>query len=113
MLIIKTIPEITVPVDVQVPGEAELSRIQATWKLHGFDEANARVKAIHAGEIDDQQLVAEDLLGLADVKDEQGKDLAFTPELVVQLMQMTYVRQPLIGSWFAAQSCRAEAAAKN
>lgn len=113
MFVIKKIPDIQVPVDIQVPGELEKSRIQATWKLHGFDEANARIKAIQAGEVTDQQLIAEDLINLGDLSDEQGQPASFTPELARQLLQMTYVRIPLINSWFTAQQCRAEAAAKN
>lgn len=111
--VIKTIPDITVPVDIQVPGEPEKSRIYATWKLYGFDEANARIRQTHTGEVNDQQLVAEDLLSLSDLKDEQGNAVEFTPELARQLLQITYVRLPLINSFFTAQQCRVEAAAKN
>ncbi|MFP2768036.1 hypothetical protein [Oceanisphaera sp. KMM 10153] len=113
MLIIKTIPDITVPVDIQVPGEAEPSRIQATWKLYDYDEAQARIDKINAQKLDDAQLVADDLRGLSELFDEQGQPVAFTPELAQQLLKKTYVRIPLVRSWFFAQNCRTEAAAKN
>ncbi|MGP7732931.1 hypothetical protein [Oceanimonas smirnovii] len=113
MLIIKTIPDITVPVDIHVPGDAEPSRIQATWRLYEYDAARERTDKIAAGELTDEQVVAEDLLGLSGLFDEQGKPLAFTPELAQKLIKATYIRVPLSRSWFAAQACRTEAAAKN
>ncbi|GAA3704359.1 hypothetical protein GCM10022421_08970 [Oceanisphaera sediminis] len=110
--VIKNVPEITVPVDIQVPGEPEKSRIHATWKLYGYDDAQTRIAAIHKGEVTDEQLT-EDLINIGDLSDEQGQPVAFSPELARKLLQMTYVRIPLINSWFSAQQCRAEAAAKN
>lgn len=113
MFVVKNIPEITVPVDINVPGEDAASRIFATWKLHTYDGVQERRAAIASGEMSDEQVTEADLVNLSDLSDEQGNKLDFTPELVAQLLQMTYVRTPLIQSWFVAQSGRSEAAAKN
>lgn len=113
MFIVKTIPEITVPVDIKVPGEEAVSRIYATWKLHSYDDVQERRAAITSGELSDEQITESDLVNLSDLSDEQGNKLDFTPELVAQLLQITYVRLPLIQSWFAAQQGRSEAAVKN
>lgn len=113
MFVIKTIPDITVPVDIQVPGEETASRIYATWKLHDFDEAQRRMQAIQRNDITDEQLVADELINLSDLSDEQGQPVAYTPEVAKRLLQMTYVRIPLMSSWFIAQQGRNEAAAKN
>jgi hypothetical protein len=111
--IIKQVPDITVPVDIQVPGEAETCRIEARWKLHGFDAARARIEAIQAGKVTDEQLVAEDLLSAGPFRQADGTEIPFSAELAQSLLQMTYVRMPLVQSWFAAQNCRQEASAKN
>lgn len=113
MLIIKEVPSITVPVDIRVPGEAEPSRVNATWKLYDYTPAQERVKAIHAGDITDEQLLAEDLLDLGPLTDAEGNPLKYSPELGRQLLEKTYIRVPLLQSWFPAQAGRAEAAAKN
>lgn len=113
MFVIKNVPEITVPVDIHVPGEEPVSRIYATWKLHSYNGAQERTEAIRRGEVTDEQVVTDDLVNLSDLSDEQGNAVAFTPELALQLLQMTYVRVPLVTSWYAAQQGRSEAVAKN
>ncbi|WP_375058418.1 hypothetical protein [Zobellella sp. DQSA1] len=113
MLIIKDVQTITVPVDILVPGDEAPSRVQATWKLYDYTPAQDRLAAIRAGEITDEQLLTEDLLDLAPLKDAAGNSLKYTPELGLQLLEKTYIRMPLIQSWFPAQAGRAEAAAKN
>lgn len=113
MFVIKTIPDVTVPVDIHVPGEASASRIYATWKLHAFDAAQKTIHAIKSSEITDIQLVDDDLINITELSDEKGQTVAYTPEVAKQLLQMTYVRQPLINSWFAAQQGHSEAAVKN
>ena len=111
--VVKDVHEITVPVVIHVPGEAEESRISATWTLYPVDEGKARVDQMQAGEISDEQLVAEDLQDAGPFLTPEGKAIPFTPELAQQLLQKMYVRRPLINSWFAAQNARTEEAAKN
>ncbi|MCC5904092.1 MAG: hypothetical protein JJT87_19445 [Halomonas sp.] len=111
-LVLKKIPATTVDVPVQVPGEGKPSTIQATWKLHDWASYRAVVEAQQKGEKADEDLMA-DLEDISGIKDEKGKDVPFTKELLEQLMQTTYIRRPLILSWFAAQEGRSQAAAKN
>ncbi|WP_447956501.1 hypothetical protein [Vreelandella sp. EE7] len=111
-LVLKKIPTITVDVPVQVPEEENPSTIQATWKLHNWDDYRATVTAQQAGKKDDEDLI-KDLQGITGIKGEDGKDLPFDKDLLEQLMQTTYIRRPLILSWFAAQEGRNQAAAKN
>lgn len=111
--VLKKIADITVPVSVNVPGEAEPKTIYARWRLHPVSESKAIMEQQRAGQLDDDALVKQDLLGLSGITDEDGNEVAFSEELVAQLMDTAYVRIPLGMSWFVAQQGRAEAAAKN
>lgn len=111
--VLKAIPDTTLDVTIHVPGEEKPSTITATWKLHKWDQFQERVKAMQAGELDDDTLVEQDLINLSGVKDEKGSDIEYTPELAEQLLQLGYVRRPLMASWFEAQNGRSKAAAKN
>ncbi|OWV29452.1 hypothetical protein [Halomonas campaniensis] len=111
-LILKKIPTITVDVPIQVPGDKKASTIQAEWKLRKWDDYRANVEAAQSGKKKDEEFL-EDLVNISGIKGEDKKDLPFDKELVEQLMQETYIRRPLILSWYAAQEGRSQAAAKN
>lgn len=111
-LVLKKIAATTVDVPVQVPGEDKPSTIQVTWKLHDWHSYRATVKAQQEGDKPDEDLL-DDLEDVSGIKDDKGKDVPFNKELLEQLMQATYIRRPLILSWFAAQEGRNQAAAKN
>lgn len=113
MFVLKEIPDVEVDVEIHVPGEAESSTLQARWRLHPWSAFKARVEQIQSGEIDDEHLVEADLLELKGIKDENGEPLAHSPELVAQLMEIGFVRRPLILSWYKAQEGREATAAKN
>lgn len=111
-LVLKKIATTTVDVPVHVPGEEKPATIQATWKLHDWDTYRATVKAQQESGKPDEDLL-DDLENVTGIKGENGEELPFDKELVAQLMQATYIRRPLILSWFAAQEGRNQAAAKN
>ncbi|MFK4014880.1 hypothetical protein [Cobetia marina] len=111
--VLKKIPDITVPVSVVVPGEEAPATLYATWRLHPVSETQKIMEKQRAGEMDDEALVDQDLVGLSGISDEKGKEVPFSKDLVAQLMDTAYVRKNLIMSWFAAQQGRSEAAAKN
>lgn len=113
MFVLKPIPDHTVEVAIHVPGEDKPSTIEATWKLHKWDDFQARIEAMQSGELEDETLVEEDLVSLTGIKNEKGEQMAYSQELAAQLMQLGYVRRPLMASWFEAQQGRARAAAKN
>lgn len=111
--VLKAVAAVSLDVSIQVPGEKEPSTITATWKLHKWDEFQARFSDMQAGTMTDEDLVEQDLVDLGGIRDEKGEPLPFNPELVQELLQLGYVRRPLIASWFEAQNGRAKAAAKN
>ncbi|RUR34475.1 hypothetical protein [Vreelandella nanhaiensis] len=111
-LVLKKIATTTIDVPVQVPGDEKPSTIQATWVLHNWASYRAIVDAQQKREKTDEDLLG-DLKNVAGLKDESGNDLVFDKELLDALMDITYIRRPLILSWFAAQEGRNQAAAKN
>lgn len=111
--VLKPIPDTAVDVTVHVPGEDKPSTITATWRLHKWDDFQTRIKAMQAGDLSDEQLVEEDLVSLEGIKNEKGDSMAYSKDLADQLMQLGYVRRPLMASWFEAQNGRSKAAAKN
>lgn len=111
-LVLKKIPTTIVDVPVKVPGEETTVTIQAEWTLHKWDKYREVVESSKKPEFKDEDLL-KDLKGLSGIKGEDDKDLPFDKALVEQLMQETYIRRPLILSWFAAQEGRNQAASKN
>lgn len=112
MFVLTKTPTITVDVPVKVPSEEKASTIQVTWKLRDWDDYRKMVDDQQNHKAQDEDLLA-DLKSVEGIKDEKGNDLPHSDDLVQQLMQITYVRRPLILSWFAAQEGRTQAAAKN
>lgn len=115
MFQIQSITDIVVPVTIYVPGASEPSTIRARWRLHPVSKSQEIMKAQRDTEnpLTDEQLVEQDLLDLDDVSDAEGTPVKFSKKLVAQLMEIPYVRRPLVLSWFQAQQGRGEAAAKN
>ena len=111
--VLKTLEEITVPVTIHVPGSDEPSTIKARWRLHKVSEGQKIMEAQLHGKMSDDELVAKDLLGLEGITDEDGNEAKFDDALREQLMEIAYVRRPLVLSWFAAQQGRDQASAKN
>ena len=111
--VLKSIPDTTLDVTVHVPGEEKPSTITATWKLHKWDQFQERVKALREGDLSDEALVEQDLITLGGIKDEKGADVPYSKDLAAELLQLGYVRRPLMASWFEAQNGRSQAAAKN
>lgn len=111
--VVKEIPEITVNVDIEVPGEKEKSRIAATWVLHSFEAYQEKHKLVNDGKLSDEQLVAEDLISAGPFYDDQGVELPYSADLIKNLMGKTYFRTALLCSWWDAQMCRNKVAEKN
>lgn len=107
--VIKEVPDITVSLEVLTPGDEAVSVLEARWKLYDFPDAKERTDQLQRGLITDEELVAEDLLDLGPFEDEQGKAVPFSQELAQQLLRKSYLRTPLIQSWFKAQSGLASA----
>ncbi|MCD1588149.1 hypothetical protein K7H09_19285 [Halomonas sp. IOP_14] len=141
-LVVKKITSSTVDVPVQVPGELKSGSLPATWKLHEWEEYRKIAEALKKGEMDDEELVNKELVDIDVVLQEEWReDEGGAPEglkvvkrekiegeegyIVVTerslgfaeakelVMSTTYIRRPLIMSWFAAQEGRNQAAAKN
>ena len=107
------VPEITVNVDVSVPGEVEKSRITATWVLHKFDVYQKKNDDITSGLITDEQLVETDLVSAGPFYNPEGTEIPYSKELMQSLLKKTYFRTALIRSWWKAQLCLNEEAEKN
>lgn len=103
---------VTVPVPYTDPIQGAKT-FNATWKLHEWNEYHKIADAAKAGKKSDEDLL-EDLISLEGIKDsETGKEIKHCQELVDAAMKVTFIRRPLILSWFAAQEGRNQAAAKN
>ncbi|NWO11732.1 hypothetical protein HLV40_15175 [Chromohalobacter salexigens] len=113
MFKIQEVTDIVVPVTIDPPGADEPSTIRARWRLHPVSKTQEMMQAQRDNELTDDELVEQDLLGLEDVADAEGNSIKFDKKLVAQLMEIPYVRRPLVLSWFQAQQGRGEAAAKN
>ncbi|MCP1314391.1 MULTISPECIES: hypothetical protein [unclassified Halomonas] len=104
----------TITVDVPYTDPVQGAQtFQATWNLHKWSEYRKVVDAQQAGKKTDDDLL-DDLVRLEGIKDSQTKqEIPHCDELVAAVMDVTFMRRPLILSWFAAQEGRQQAAAKN
>lgn len=86
---------------------------KATWNLHSFTEYKKKLEDQQAGKSKDDDLL-EDLISLEEIKDsETGEKIPHCNELVDAVMNVTFMRRPLLLSWYPAQEGRNQAAAKN
>ncbi|WP_422102000.1 hypothetical protein [Vreelandella sp.] len=103
---------VTVPVPYTDPIQGP-KEFKATWKLHPWKEYRAIVDAQQAGTKADEELL-EDLVSLEGIEDSETKEkIQHCQALVDAAMSVTFIRRPLILSWFAAQEGRSRAATKN
>lgn len=111
---IKVTSAATITVDVPYTDPIQGAQtFKATWTLHSFTDYKKKVEDQQAGKSKDVD-VLEDLISLEGIKDSvTGEEIPHCNELVDAVMDVTFMRRPLLLSWYPAQEGRNQAAAKN
>lgn len=88
---ITTRVEIGIPLDL---GKIEKAYLDVTWKRQSVSEKKAHTEKLRAGDIKDDEIITQLITNIEGAKDENGTELTFSPELLAQLLEIDYVRQP-------------------
>ena len=116
MFKLKKIPDVTLEVPIDVPGDhGKSSRhtIRVKYRLLSVTEQKEVFEAPDHQRPTDDALMARDVLDILDVKDEAGEPMAYSEELLEQMMDIPYVRASLVKGWLRAQAGAPESAEKN
>lgn len=127
MFAFKRIPDVTLDVEVNVPGlpgKAKLPTLKVKYRLLSVSEQKEVFEAPADQQPSDDDLIARDLLDFPggitwqDVDDDgnpNGKPYQreFSQDLLAELMDIGYMREALVKGWLRAQSGAAQARQKN
>ncbi|SES12587.1 hypothetical protein SAMN04487958_107204 [Vreelandella subterranea] len=113
---LKPIPDVSLSVLINVPGDRGKSTqhtITVRYRLLSVTEQREIFDASPEDRPNDDDLMARDVIDIEGIKDEDGKVLPYDIELLSQLMDISYVREPIINGWLRAQAGAGEAKQKN
>lgn len=113
---LKPVPDVALEVPIDVPGDkgrSTRSSITVRYRLLSVSEHREVLDAAPENRIDDDELMARDIINIEGVADEDGKPLEYSTELLAQLMDVPYVRLPIVQGWMRAQTGAEEARQKN
>lgn len=98
MFQLEPVNEVTTTIEIQVPITDSRSRrqdFQVTFKKLSVDDAKKMGIDLSKGVIDEDDMLLNNILDVQGVKDAQGVDIPFTEDLVKQLLNIEYVRNPM------------------
>lgn len=112
------VPEVERSVEVAEPtatGGHRKSKIRVTYKLLSVEEyrRTAEQQAEDPDSLTDYDVMHRDVTHVKDVKDEDGKDVEFTPDLLTALLNRNDTRSAIIRGWQEVQTNHEAHAAKN
>lgn len=102
--VFKHVPSVTLDVDIDVPGSKVASRIHVEYRLRSVTEQQDVFENKSKKNVTDDELMQSDILNITGIKSESGATIDFTSELLGQLMDVVYIRKPLVTGWMRAQS---------
>lgn len=101
---LKFVPVTTVKkvVPVQVPGDfgkTTPADFEAEYKRLTVTQARDLIKQIQEQTANEEEVLRENVVNVKGIKDGEGKEIAFTPELLTQLLDEAYIRGPLLAGF--------------
>lgn len=102
--VLKKVASVTVDVDIEVPGNKHDSRIRVEYRLRSVTEQQEVFESKNSKRITDDELMQSDIINITGIKDESGAAIPFSSELLAQLMDIIYIRKPLIAGWMRVQA---------
>jgi len=94
-----TIKIVVKVLEPQDNGRIKKSDFQAEFKKLSVTDTKDLLADLEAGNLTDDDLMESYLVDLKGVKDEQGKEIEFSDDLRIQLMDIDYVRKPLMEAY--------------
>lgn len=98
----KPITTIKKTIEVKVPGDHDKTTkadFEATFRRLGLAEAKDLIKKSQDGLISDEDILRENVVDFKGIKDAEGNPVAFSLDLLNQLIDEAYIRSPLIAGF--------------
>ncbi|MAE21814.1 MAG: hypothetical protein CMK92_05225 [Pseudomonas sp.] len=98
-LTFKPVTELKHNVKIEIPGDfgrVTKADIDVKYKRLPVSEAKALIEKIQDKKIDEATVLQDHVVDIEGIKDAEGKDLAFSPDLLSQLIEEAYIRVPLL-----------------
>ena len=113
---LKAINSIKEKVIIQEPkdlGRKKQSDIVVEFKKLPVSETKQLLESSASGDINDDQLLQENIISIEGLIDESGKEIEYTQDVLDELLEIEYVRRPLIKRFMEVLVGREALKAKN
>ena len=101
---------------VKVPGDYNKTtkeHLELEWKKYSVEEAKEFLDSIGRGATTEDEVIAEALINIGNLTDDDGQKLPYNLELLAQAMNIDYVRKAIVESFMAVQFGREVLRQKN
>lgn len=101
---------------VKVPGDYGKStkeHLELEWKKYSVDEAQDMLGLIGNGTSSEEEIIADALINISNLTDDNGQKLPYSTELLTQAMNISYVRKAIVESFMTVQFGREVLRQKN
>lgn len=116
MFTISPVNSLKVVVKIAVPqnfGKSKPADFEVEFKKLPISEVRDILKAVESGDTTDDILMAENIIGIKGLKDPEGKDLEYNTDLLASILEIEYVRGPLVKAFMTVQMGQEAARRKN
>ena len=96
---IKPVTSIKEKIKIQVPkdlGRCEVSEIKVEFKKLPVSETKQLLEDASRNEMNDDQVLQENIIGIDGLLDESGVKVEYSADVLLELLEMEYVRRPII-----------------
>ena len=97
--IVKTISSIKEKVAIEVPtdlGKTKRSEIVVEFKKLPVSEAKQLLESSSSGELNDDDVLSENIVNIEGLLDEDKNKIEYNTSILSELLEMEFVRRPLI-----------------
>ena len=97
--------KVEIPIEIPLDAGSLKKTLKAgfvvEFRKRPVSEQQALIEELKTGkhEIIDDDVLVEDIINIEGLKDTNEKDLEYSPELLATLLEMDYVRAPLMEAW--------------
>jgi len=110
------VKEIKHKVEIKVPsdmGRHQKEQITVTYRKLSTTESKELLKQAQDGTVTDEEILAENVVDIQGVVDEDGRPVDYSQDLLEALCDIEYARSPLIQGFMTIQFGREAMTAKN
>jgi len=106
MFTLSKIDTIKTRVDIVIPGDmgkTQKGDFVAEIKKLPVSEAKDIMQDVERGNLSDEELLSQYVVDIKGIRGEDGAEVQFSEEVLTQLVDMEYVRKPLVDAFLKVQ----------